>query len=123
MTIRKLLLVLLLFVATPVLAETIAIIGTGNVGMALGTELAQQGHTIVYGSRSPLGLKAMGVAKKTRSQSWSGLDAGSQYARSTTPRRLGNMWSTRRPASPREVTATIWTSGWQASRRSSSTPV
>ena len=36
-----------------VLAETIAIIGTGNVGGALGPEFAQQGHTIVYGSRDP----------------------------------------------------------------------
>jgi 8-hydroxy-5-deazaflavin:NADPH oxidoreductase len=34
--------------------------------MALGTELAQQGHTIVYGSRSPLGLKALDLAKKTK---------------------------------------------------------
>ena len=34
-------------------AETIAIVGTGNVGSALGTEFAQQGHTIIYGSRNP----------------------------------------------------------------------
>ena len=36
-----------------VLAETIAVIGTGNVAGALGPEFAQQGHTIVYGSRDP----------------------------------------------------------------------
>jgi predicted dinucleotide-binding enzyme len=36
-----------------VLADTIAIIGTGNVASALGPEFAQQGHTIVYGSRDP----------------------------------------------------------------------
>lgn len=66
MTIRKLFLLLSIFIAAPALAETIAVIGTGNVGMALGTEFAQQGHTIVYGSRSPLGLKAMDVAKKTK---------------------------------------------------------
>ncbi len=65
MTIRKLFLVLSLFLSTPLLADTIAIIGTGNVGMALGTEFAKQGHTIVYGSRSPLGLKALDLAKKT----------------------------------------------------------
>jgi 8-hydroxy-5-deazaflavin:NADPH oxidoreductase len=65
MTIRKLFLVLSFFVSTPLLADTIAIIGTGNVGMALGTEFAQQGHTIIYGSRSPLGLKALDLAKKT----------------------------------------------------------
>lgn len=34
-------------------AATIAVIGTGNVGGALGPEFAQQGHTIVYGSRDP----------------------------------------------------------------------
>jgi predicted dinucleotide-binding enzyme len=65
MTIRKLVLVLTLCVSTTAFAETIAVIGTGNVGMALGTELAQQGHTIIYGSRSPLGLKALDLAKKT----------------------------------------------------------
>ena len=35
------------------LADTIAIIGTGNVAGALGPEFAAQGHTIVYGSRDP----------------------------------------------------------------------
>lgn len=65
MMIRTLILVLALFVASPALPDTIAVIGTGNVGMALGTELAQQGHTIVYGSRQPLGLKALDLAKKT----------------------------------------------------------
>ena len=34
-------------------AETIAIIGTGDVGRALGPAFAEQGHTIVYGSRNP----------------------------------------------------------------------
>ncbi len=62
---HKLFLILLLFLGAPSLAETIAVIGTGNVGMALGTEFARQGHTIVYGSRSPLGLKALDLAKKT----------------------------------------------------------
>lgn len=65
MTIRKLVLVLTLCAATSAFAETIAVIGTGNVGMALGTELAQQGNTVIYGSRSPLGLKALDLAKKT----------------------------------------------------------
>lgn len=36
-----------------VLAETIAVIGTGNVGGALGPAFAAQGHDIVYGSREP----------------------------------------------------------------------
>ena len=34
-------------------ADTIAVIGTGNVGSALGPKFAAQGHTIVYGSRDP----------------------------------------------------------------------
>ena len=37
----------------PALADTIAVIGTGDVGGALGPEFAAQGHTIVYGSRNP----------------------------------------------------------------------
>jgi len=75
MTIRKLLLALSLFLSTPLLADTIAIIGTGNVGMALGTEFAKQGHTIVYGSRSPLGLKALDLAKKTDGNSSTAMPA------------------------------------------------
>lgn len=34
-------------------AETIALIGTGNVGSALGQRFAEHGHQIVYGSRDP----------------------------------------------------------------------
>ena len=41
------------FIPAPASAETIAIIGTGNVAGALGPEFAAQGHTIVYGSRDP----------------------------------------------------------------------
>ncbi len=37
----------------PASAARIAVIGTGNVGAALGPEFAMQGHTIVYGSREP----------------------------------------------------------------------
>lgn len=37
----------------PVASETIALIGTGNVGAALGRRFAEQGHTVVYGSRNP----------------------------------------------------------------------
>lgn len=44
---------LLLIVATPSSADTIAVIGTGQVAGALGPEFAAQGHTIVYGSRDP----------------------------------------------------------------------
>lgn len=37
----------------PAFADTIAIIGTGDVAGALGPRFAEQGHTIVYGSREP----------------------------------------------------------------------
>ncbi|HEY5567062.1 MAG TPA: NADPH-dependent F420 reductase [Gammaproteobacteria bacterium] len=43
----------LLAVPEPAFAARIAVIGTGNVGGALGPEFAAQGHTIVYGSREP----------------------------------------------------------------------
>jgi len=66
MKIRQLFIVLSFIWSAPLFADTIAIIGTGNVGAALGTEFAQQGHTIVYGSRSPLGLKALDLVGKTK---------------------------------------------------------
>ncbi|MFT5502045.1 MAG: putative dinucleotide-binding enzyme [Woeseiaceae bacterium] len=50
---RAILFAALLF-PTILLADTIAIIGTGAVAGALGPEFAAQGHTIVYGSRDPL---------------------------------------------------------------------
>jgi predicted dinucleotide-binding enzyme len=44
--------ILMLF-SSAAFADTVAIIGTGDVARALGTEFASQGHTIVYGSRKP----------------------------------------------------------------------
>ena len=44
---------LLVVGANPAIADTVAIIGTGQVAKALGPEFAAQGHTIVYGSRAP----------------------------------------------------------------------
>jgi len=38
---------------TVVIAETIAVIGTGSVGSALGPRFAELGHSVVYGSRTP----------------------------------------------------------------------
>jgi hypothetical protein len=43
----------LIGLALPSLAETIAVIGTGNVGGALGPQFAKLGHEIIYGSRDP----------------------------------------------------------------------
>ncbi len=45
--------VLLMLFSSIAGADTIAIIGTGDVAHALGVEFAKQGHTIVYGSRNP----------------------------------------------------------------------
>jgi NADPH-dependent F420 reductase len=51
---RRFVFVLLATLASPfVLADTIAMIGTGDVGSALGKAFAAQGHTIIYGSREP----------------------------------------------------------------------
>lgn len=51
---NKLIASTLLFLAGGIAhADTIAIIGTGDVAQALGVEFAAQGHNIVYGSRNP----------------------------------------------------------------------
>ena len=50
-------------------AETVAVIGTGNVGMALGTEFGGLGHTIIYGSRTPDAAKTAALVDKTRNAS------------------------------------------------------
>ncbi len=62
---RLLSLVILLVAGTSATAETVAVIGTGNVGMAIGTEFAGLGHTVIYGSRSPLSLKTMNLVTRT----------------------------------------------------------
>lgn len=48
-----LILIMGLIMLAPVSAETIAIIGTGQVASALGPRFAELGHDIVYGSRNP----------------------------------------------------------------------
>ena len=58
-------LALLISLSPAAFAETIAIIGTGQVAGALGPEFAKQGHQIVYGSRSPSGKKAMDLVAAT----------------------------------------------------------
>ena len=65
MKIYSIIATLFLFLTTASLADTIAIIGTGNVARALGPEFAAQGHTIVYGSREPTGDKATSLAEAT----------------------------------------------------------
>jgi NADPH-dependent F420 reductase len=46
-------------------AETIALIGTGNVGGALGRRFANSGHTVVYGSRDPLAADVVALLSVT----------------------------------------------------------
>ena len=46
-------------------ADVIAVIGTGKVGSALGTEFAAQGHTIVYGSRDPTSESVRELVQRT----------------------------------------------------------
>jgi predicted dinucleotide-binding enzyme len=46
-------------------ADTIAIIGTGSVGAALGPEFAAQGHLVVYGSRDPSREKVQALVERT----------------------------------------------------------
>lgn len=61
---RLSLLILTLF-ASAAGAETIAIIGTGDVARALGPSFAAQGHTIVYGSREPDRDSVRGLVAET----------------------------------------------------------
>lgn len=51
--------------ATPVLADRIAIIGTGDVAGALGPEFAALGHDIVYGSRNPERENVLNLVART----------------------------------------------------------
>ena len=46
-------------------ADRIAVIGTGNVGAALGPEFAALGHDIVYGSRTPSRDDVTALVKRT----------------------------------------------------------
>jgi len=55
----------LFILSTPVHAHTIAVIGTGDVGGALGTEFAALGHEVIYGSRQPDSEKVAALLQKT----------------------------------------------------------
>ena len=72
---RRALLAAIFLFATAAHAETVAVIGTGNVGMALGTEFAEMGHTIIYGSRSPMSLKSLDLVAKTGDDTMAALPA------------------------------------------------
>ncbi len=63
----RVLLTLILGLTLPGLvpAETIAIIGTGNVANGLGPQFAKLGHTVVYGSRDPSRDEVKGLVEST----------------------------------------------------------
>ena len=65
MSYRVIAAVLTLMLGAPAFAATIAVIGTGEVGGALGPEFAAQGHTIVYGSRDPQRGEVKELVEKT----------------------------------------------------------
>lgn len=65
MSYRAIVAILALILGAPALADTIAVIGTGDVGGALGPEFAAQGHTIIYGSRDPQRGKVKELVEKT----------------------------------------------------------
>ena len=46
-------------------ADTIAVIGTGRVASALGPGFAEQGHTIIYGSRDPARAEVQALLEQT----------------------------------------------------------
>ena len=46
-------------------AETIAVIGTGRMGAAAGTRMAEAGHTIIYGTRDPSSGKIQELLSRT----------------------------------------------------------
>ncbi len=62
---RLTILAALLAVSLSAHGETVAVIGTGNVGMALGTEFGGIGHTVIYGSRAPDSEKTRALVAKT----------------------------------------------------------
>lgn len=54
----------------PVAAETIAVIGTGSVGGALGPRFASLGHQVIYGSRSPGSAEVQDLVARTQGEAF-----------------------------------------------------
>jgi predicted dinucleotide-binding enzyme len=64
-TASRLSLALLIVVAWPAAAETVAVLGTGRVGAALGPQFAKQGFDVVYGSREPQRADVQALVART----------------------------------------------------------
>ena len=58
-------LALLVVVAWPAAAETVAVLGTGRVGAALGPQFSKQGFDVVYGSREPQRADVQALVART----------------------------------------------------------
>ena len=58
-------LVLLALVAWPAAADTVAVLGTGRVGAALGPQFAKQGFEVIYGSREPQRADVQALVART----------------------------------------------------------
>lgn len=54
--------------ASTALAQTVAVLGTGRVGAALGPQFARQGFTVVYGSREPQRADVQALVARTGSK-------------------------------------------------------
>jgi predicted dinucleotide-binding enzyme len=59
----------LLVVAWPAAAETVAVLGTGRVGAALGPQFAKLGFDVVYGSREPRRADVQALVARTGGKS------------------------------------------------------
>jgi NADPH-dependent F420 reductase len=57
-----------LLTAASLQAAAIAVIGTGDVGGTLGPRLAELGHTVVYGSRTPQAERVRELVQRTPGQ-------------------------------------------------------
>ncbi len=71
------------FVTGPAVAETVAILGTGRVGAALGPQFAKQGFDVIYGSREPSRADVQALVVRTgaraSAQSPAAAVAGAQF--------------------------------------------
>jgi 8-hydroxy-5-deazaflavin:NADPH oxidoreductase len=62
-------LAVLVVVAWPAAADTVAVLGTGRVGAALGPQFAKQGFDVVYGSREPQRADVQALVSRTGGKS------------------------------------------------------
>jgi len=53
------------FLAAPTMAETVAVIGTGRMGGAIGPRFAETGHSVIYGSRNPASEKVVALLEQS----------------------------------------------------------